>query len=125
MFPHAEQALREQREATQGRGPWVFPNTEGGPLHLDNLRNRVWNPRLARAGLRPRTPYQTRHTFASQLLSRGADIDWVARLMGHADTRMVIQRYWKYIRNRAQQDSYNYVAERRHAMEGIAGENRP
>jgi hypothetical protein len=46
MFPHVEQALREQWEATQGAGQYVFPNTDGGPLHLDNLRNRIWNPTL-------------------------------------------------------------------------------
>jgi integrase len=110
MFPHVEQALCEQWESTQGQGRYVFSNSEGGPLHLDNLRNRVWNPTLKRAGPRPRTPYNTRHTFASQLLSRGADIARVARLMGHANTKMVITRYWKWIRNRSQQDGREYVA---------------
>jgi len=109
MFPHVEQALREQWDAMQGHGRFVFSNADSGPLHSDNLRNRVWNPRLKRAwdpvrqrpGLRPRNPYQTRHSYASQLLNEGADPAWVAEMMGHSNTRMIVLKYWKFIRNRA------------------------
>jgi integrase len=79
----------------------------------------------ARAALKPRELYQTRHTFASQLLRRSADISWVTRLMGHANTKMVILRYWKFTRNRSQQDGRDYVAEIKQAMEGVSDENHP
>jgi integrase len=125
MFPHVEQALRDQWEATQGQGGWVFPNADGGPLHLDNLRNRVWNPALALAGLRPRNPYQTRHSYASQLLSEGADPAWVAEMMGHANTRMIVLKYWKYIRNRAHPDGRGYLEALQQTRERVAGANRP
>jgi integrase len=59
MLPHVEEALRSHRDATQGAGQYVFSNTEGGALHRDNMRNRIWNPELAQAGLRHRNPYQT------------------------------------------------------------------
>jgi integrase len=65
MLPHVEEALQNHLEATQGKGQYVFANTEGGVLHRDNMRNRIGNPALVQAGLRHRNPYQTRHTFAS------------------------------------------------------------
>jgi site-specific recombinase XerD len=54
-------------------GPYVFSNSEGGPLHRDNLRNRIWNPTLERAGLTHQDLYQTRHSFASLMLQQGED----------------------------------------------------
>ena len=50
MLPSVEDALREHWEAAQGKGSYVFSNAAGGLLHRDNLRNRIWNPTLARAG---------------------------------------------------------------------------
>jgi integrase len=73
MLPHVEEVLCKHRGAIEGKAQYVFSNTEGGPLHLDNLRNRIWNPTIERAGLRSRNPYQTRHTFASLMLRQGED----------------------------------------------------
>src|SRR5436309_10908602 len=53
------------------------------------MRNRIWNPALARAGLRHRNPYQTRHTFASLMLDQNEDPAWVARMLGHTTLRML------------------------------------
>ena len=36
------------------------------------IRKTVWIPALERAGIKYRNPYQTRHTFASTMLSKGA-----------------------------------------------------
>ena len=107
----AENVLHIRQGYVQGRmtikelfTQYVFTNSDGGVLHRDNLRNRIWNPTMARAGLRPRNPYQTRHTFASLMLYEGEDPAWVARMLGHTDLRMVYERYGKYIKNRTRQD---------------------
>lgn len=42
MVPVVEHALQEQRAASELRGPWVFPNQDGGHLDITNLRERVW-----------------------------------------------------------------------------------
>jgi integrase len=65
MFPHVEEGLQAHKGTIEGNGQYVFANTEGGPLHLDNLRNRIWNPTIERTRLRSRNLYQVRHTFAS------------------------------------------------------------
>lgn len=42
-------------------------------------------------------PYQTRHTFASTLLSRGENPLWVAQQMGHKDWGQIIKIYGQWI----------------------------
>jgi len=104
MQPPVERALQAQRAASQLRSPWVFPNTQGATLDITNLRERVWRPALRRAGLRYRTMYQTRHTFATLALSSGEDIGWVARMLGHTSTEMVIRRYYRFVPNLTRRD---------------------
>jgi integrase len=73
-------------------------------LDRDNVMNRVWYPALKRAGIRTRQPYQTRHTFATLALSAGEAIGWVSRQMGHANTKMVIEHYYRFIPNLTRRD---------------------
>ncbi len=106
MLPAVERELRAQRAGSQLRSPWMFPNTQGGPLNLTNLRERVWRPALRRAGLRYRAMYQTRHTFATLALASGEDIGWVAKMLGHTSTEMVIRRYHRFIPNLTRRDGW-------------------
>src|SRR4030067_1078951 len=68
--------LSNHRQQSAPEGRYVFPSPEAAPLEVNNLRHRVWYPALAKAGLRKRTRYQTRHTFASLMLSYGGDPLW-------------------------------------------------
>ena len=68
---------------------------------LDNL--------IAAAGLRRRTMYQTRHTFASLMLSHGEDPLWVARMLGHTGLDMIFKHYGKFIRNRSRKDGGRFL----------------
>lgn len=104
MLPVVEQALRAQRPSSQLRGAWIFPNRDGGPLDLTNLRERVWRPALRRAKLRGRPMYQTRHTFATLMLGAGEAPAWVAQQLGHTSAEMVFRRYSKFIPNLTRQD---------------------
>jgi len=88
---------------------YVFRNQHGNPLGVDNLCNKVWYPALKKAGLRMRTMYQTRHTFASLMLSHGEDPLWIARMLGHTTLQMVFQHYGKFIRNRARKDGVRFT----------------
>ena len=50
-------------------------------------------PILKRCGVRYRYPYQTRHTYASMMLSAGEHPMWVAKQMGHKDWTMIARVY--------------------------------
>ncbi len=61
----------------------LFPAALGGPINLNNFRNRCWGPAVREAGLDPRlTPYSMRHTFASFALAAQVSIFELARMMG-------------------------------------------
>lgn len=99
LLQPAIDALQAQRAFTRLRGEEVFLNPRTGEpwLHDGPIRKTAWQPALHRAEVRYRYPYQTRHTFASTLLSAGENPVWVASMMGHKDWAMIIKVYGRWI----------------------------
>jgi integrase len=98
LQPQALAALLDQ-QTLNGAAEIVFHNPRTNqPWHNDQaIRKTVWTPALERANVKYRTPYQTRHTFASMLLSRGENPLWVANQMGHKDWGMIRKVYGRWI----------------------------
>lgn len=92
-------ALQAQKAVTFLEGGRIFQNPRSGqPWSGDaQLRKTLWEPLCKRAGVRYRNPYQVRHTFASTLLTGGANPFWIASQMGHVDGEMVFKIYGKFI----------------------------
>lgn len=61
------------------------------------IRKTMWVPAMKKAGIRYRRPYQTRHTYASMMLSAGEHPMWVAKQMGHASWLMIAQTYGRWM----------------------------
>ena len=99
--PTSQQAIELQLVFT-GKSDRVFedPNTNQQWLGDHIIRKRVWIPALERACLKYRNPYQTRHTFASLLLSEGKNPMWVAQQMGHKDWGMIRKVYGRWVQER-------------------------
>ncbi len=91
----------EQREL-------VFPNGAGQPAHHTQFLSRVWRPLLAKAGLPYRKYHATRHSYATWMLSDGADVRFVQAQLGHASITLTV-------------DTYGHLQPERHeaAVEGL------
>jgi integrase len=93
-------ALEEQRKIhDQFKGNYFFCSPNGRMVDPSNLRRDVWWPSLKKAKLKIREMKQTRHSFASIALSCGENPLWIARVMGHRNTEMIIKVYGKYVEN--------------------------
>ena len=94
----AREALMKQRNITPSNGHVFLDPQTNRPYKSDQaIRRKYWTPALARANVTYRTPYETRHTYASMLLSRGEIPMWVASQMGHKDCNMLIKTYGRWI----------------------------
>ena len=98
LIPVMYEALEAQKRVyEQFKGKYFFCSPGGSQVNRSNIRGRVWIPALTSAGLEIREMKQTRHSFATVALSSGENPLWIARVMGHRNTEMIIKIYSKYI----------------------------
>lgn len=78
------QQLREQTFGDSTRGGQLFLNDKGAPLGIPTVE-RIVNDSLALVtNQKKRSPHVLRHTFATQMLNHGADLQSIQKLLGHA-----------------------------------------
>ena len=65
---------------------WIFISRRGGQLSIERVQELL-KERAAQAGMDPARihPHLLRHSFATHLLSRGADLRVIQEMLGHAD----------------------------------------
>ena len=99
LLPMALEALGAQKVHTYIVGGPIFHDPRyDKPFDGDQaIRKSFWIPTLRRAKVRYRNPYQTRHTYASMMLSAGEHPMWVAKQMGHTDWTMIARVYGRWI----------------------------
>jgi integrase/recombinase XerD len=79
--------MREGRAAlVKGRSsPWLFVNARGGPLSRVGFWKILKTYGITSGITRQISPHVLRHSFATHLLERGADLRAIQVMLGHAD----------------------------------------
>ena len=99
LLPMTLDALEGQKTFTFLEGKRIFhnPRTQKAWDTDAQIRRTAWQHAIKKSGIRYRNPYQTRHTYASLMLSAGESPLWVAQQMGHRDWGLIRQRYGRWI----------------------------
>lgn len=96
LLPLAENALKDQQKITGDKG-YIFVNSSKEPFYSHDIIGVNFSKILDKSGIKARVLYNLRHTFASQLISKGADIVWVSKMLGHKDVSITLKVYTKFI----------------------------
>ena len=89
VSPEVVALVRLRRAAVPPGCPWLFPGeVEGQPLQ--DLR-RFWSGVCAEAGVDGLRLHDLRHSFASFLVSGGASLEMIGKLLGHTQARTTMR----------------------------------
>src|SRR5215469_962746 len=97
MLPRVREELLKQRDRVKLRSEFVFPNRAWKTLNVNWVTKALWPRLVERAAVSYRPLMQTRHTYATLMLQKGAPIDWLQKQMGHRNLTMLIRHYWRWI----------------------------
>lgn len=98
LLAPALEALEAQKALTLLADGYIFLNPRTG----EPWRGKVpiwtaWGRAIKKAKVAYRKPYQTRHTYASMMLSAGEHPMWVARQMGHSSWVITARIYARWM----------------------------
>ena len=97
MLPQCEHFLNLQRLKT-GLSEYVFLSLNNKHYKGSFSLIHEWKKILKSVNIEYRVLYQTRHTFASNMLSNGEDLMWVSATLGHRSPNVTLDKYSRYIR---------------------------
>lgn len=100
MLPIVEDALNKLKFKSYMKNSFIFLNSNNEPFFdSSSIRDGEWRRALKRAKLDYRSLYHTRHTFTSIMISKGEDILWVSKMLGHSNMQTTLTRYAKFIKS--------------------------
>jgi integrase len=109
ILPPVIDALKGLKSDAKFDSPYVFLSRNGTPLLPNSINYHTWKPALKKAGLKPMSLYQTRHTFATLMLDAGELPGWVQSMMGHESLKMILEKYYSHIQNYQRDDGGSFM----------------
>lgn len=117
MLPMVHSAFQEQAARTRLRSKYAFLNFDDKPVDVETLRKTAWTAGLNASKIEYRPMIQTRHTFATLMISAGENLGWVQKMLGHSSLKMIVEKYYAYIPNMTHNDGSRFVEEYEHRAE--------
>ncbi len=96
MLKKAKEALQDQYLLTKDQQK-IFMSMFHKPFFSSDIIAKLFKEMLIEIGIPTRPLYNLRHTFASQAITKGVNILWVSRMLGHKDVNITLQVYAKFI----------------------------
>lgn len=93
MTKAAALAVSRQKEKNKTNSPFIFCSSKGTPLQKRNIY-RAFDDIVQTSEIKsPVTFHSFRHSFATRLLEKGADIKTVSNLLGHKSVQITLDIY--------------------------------
>lgn len=100
-IPLSKKAIEALTELEKTSKHYIISTKNGKIVRPRNFQN-MFDSMLQASGIEHKGLHVTRHTFASLLFKRGADVKTVSELLGHADTRTTYNTYIHLIHEQKQ-----------------------
>lgn len=108
MLPQCEYYLKEQFKFSSSY-EFVFLSSTNKPYRNSSSLYYVWKNLINSLNFDYRSFYQTRHTFASNMLSNGENALWVSQMLGHKSLDITLSKYSKYIKKDISKRKITYL----------------
>jgi integrase/recombinase XerD len=93
LLPQTAEALSKYMTRSKTDPPFLFPgDTRTGHMNIHNFEKTLRRA-CQRAGVRPFTPHQLRHLYATHMLRNGAKLEVVSRILGHTSVGVTADIY--------------------------------
>jgi len=104
ILPTLKKYLEDQKSLTGKDKSFVFLNrNKNNYFDSNKIRDYSWKRTLKSANVEYRTLYNTRHSFASLMISKGEDVLWVSHMLGHSTPEMTLKKYARFSKNEKKQ----------------------
>lgn len=76
---------------------YIFISNRNKPYYSHINFTSMFRRLLKKLNIQGKVLYNLRHTFASSMISKGVNILWVSKMLGHKDVSVTLKIYTKYI----------------------------
>jgi len=91
-------ALLKQLKVTPNNQTRIFINPKTNKAWANDKETyRQWGKAIRESGVKYRTQYTCRHTYASTMLTKNKPIGWLAKQLGHSDIKQTLDTYARWI----------------------------
>lgn len=106
---HIGERYGESERRCPSDSPFLFPGrTRTGYAEIYNVEKTL-NRACLRAGVEPFTPHQLRHFYATEMLRKGAKLEVVGRILGHASIGITVDIY-RHVRTEEMHEEHERFA---------------